>query len=128
MTPIEVLATIFAALILFKIFLSIFNPQLRMRMAEGIMNKNPSVLTISFLILTAIVGYYVLSSLTIVEVAASMMLLSGLLGIFYIQYPEIMTKLIKESLKSRQDFLRKNWLSLIIWVVIAIWVLYELFL
>lgn len=128
MTPIEVLAAIFAVLVLIKLLLSVINPQIRVRMAETFLNRNnTAILTIIYLILTAVTGYYVLSSLTIVEAAAAMMLLSGLMGIFFVQYPEIMRKLLRESLKSRQDFLRKNWLSFAIWGLFAIWALYEIF-
>ncbi len=127
MTPIEVLATIFGVLILIKLLLSIINPQIRVRIAEAFLSKNTAVLTIIYLILIGVIGYYVLSSLTIVEVAAAMMLLSGLMSIFFVQYPEIMRSLLKESLKSRQDFLRKNWLSFVIWGLFAIWTLYEIF-
>jgi len=127
MTPIEVLATIFAVLVLLKLFLSIFNPQLRVRIAESFLNKNPTVLTVIFLALAAVIGYYVFSSLTVVDVAAVMMLLSALMGIFFIQYPENMLELVRESLKSRKEFLRKNWLSVLIWGFLAIWVIYSIF-
>ena len=125
MTPLEVLATIFGVLVLLKLLLIIFNPPLRIRIVESILNKNIAVLTIIYLVLTAIVGYYVLSSLSIVEVAAAMMLLSGLMGLFFIQYPKIMLQLANETLSS--DFLKKNWLSILIWAAIAVWVLFEVF-
>ena len=125
MPAIEVLATIFAVLVLLKLLLTIFNPQLRVRIAESVFNKNTTLLTIIYLALTAIVGYYVLSSLSILEVGAVTLFVSGLFGLFFIQYKEIMIKLTKESLKS--GFLSKNWLSILIWAVIAIWVLSEVF-
>ena len=127
MTPIEVLATIFAVLVLFKLLLSVINPQARVKIAEGILSKNPTILTIIFLILTAIIGYYIFDSFTIVDVAAVMMFLSALMGLFFIQYQKIMIRLLKEELKSRQKFIRKNWLSILIWLAIAIWVLYSIF-
>ena len=125
MTPLEVLAAIFGVLVLLKLLLIIFNPPLRIRIVESILNKNIAVLTIIYLALTAIVGYYVLSSLSIVEVAAVMMLMSGLMGLFFIQYQKIMLQLAKETLSS--DFLSKNWLSILIWAALAIWALYAVF-
>jgi len=127
MTPIEILATIFAVLVLFKLILSITNPKLRVKIAESFISTNTAVMIIVFLALTAIVGYYMLSSLTIVEVAAAMLFMSGLMGIFFIQYKGIMLKLLRESLKSREEFLRKNWLTFLIWAAIAVWVLYVVF-
>ena len=125
MTPIETLATIFAILILFKLLIIIVSPKLRVTIAESILSKNAAILTITLLILTAIIGYYVLSSLTIVEVAAVMMLMSGLMALFFIQYKKIMLQLLRESLSP--DFLMKNCLSLLIWGLLAIWALYAVF-
>ena len=123
MPAIEVLATIFAVLVLVKLLLFIFNPQLRIKIVESFFKANTTLLTVVYLALTAIVGYYVLSSLSIVEVGAVTLFVSGLFGLFFIQYKEIMIKLARESLKS--GFLSKNWLSLLIWAVIAILVLSE---
>ena len=81
MTPIEILAAIFAVLVLFKLILSIANPQARVKIAESFLNKNPATLTIIFLVLSAVIGYYVLSAVSIIEVAAVMMLLSALMGL-----------------------------------------------
>ena len=125
MTPIETLATIFAILILFKLLIIIVSPKLRVTIAESILSKNAAILTITLLILTAIIGYYVLSSLTIVEVAAVMMLMSGLMALFFIQYKKIMLQLLRESLSP--DFLMKNWPSILIWGLLAIWALYGVF-
>ena len=122
MTPIETLAAVFAVLVLLKLLIIIVSPRLRLAIAESILSKNAAVLTMMLLALTAIIGYYVLSSLTIVEVAAVMMLMSGLMALFFIQYKKIMLQLLRESLSP--DFLMKNWLSLLIWGLLAIWVLY----
>ena len=97
MTPIEILATIFAVLVLFKLLIIIVSPKLRVTIAESILSKNAAILTITLLILTAIIGYYVLSSLTIVEVAAAMMLMSGLMALFFIQYKKIMIQLYSRT-------------------------------
>ncbi len=125
MTPSEILATIFGILVLFKLLIIIVSPKLRVTIAESILSKNAAILTITLLILTAIIGYYVLSSLTIVEVAAVMMLMSGLMALFFIQYKKIMLQLLRESLSP--DFLMKNCLSLLIWGLLAIWALYAVF-
>ena len=112
-------------MVLFKLLIIIVSPKLRVTIAESILSKNAAILTVTLLILTAIIGYYVLSSLTIVEVAAVMMLMSGLMALFFIQYKKIMLQLLRESLS--QDFLIKNWMSLLIWGLLAIWALYAVF-
>ena len=72
-------------------------------------------------------GYYIFNSFTIVDVAAVMMFLFGLMALFFVQYPKIGIELVKESSKSRGVFLRKNWLSILIWLAIPIFVLYTIF-
>ena len=126
MTPIEIIATIFAVLILVKLFLIVVSPKTRVKIAEAVLSKNPTILTMIILILTAIIGYYIFNSFTIVDVAAVMMFLSGLMALFFIQYPKIGIELVRESSKSRDIFLRKNWLSILIWMAIAILVLYTI--
>lgn len=126
MTPIEIIATIFAVLILVKLFLIIASPKTRVKIAEMILSKNSTILTMIILILTAIIGYYIFNSFTIVDVAAVMMFLWGLMALFFIQYPKISIELARESSKSRDVFLRKNWLSILIWLAIAILVLYTI--
>ena len=126
MTPIEIVATIFAVLILVKLFLIVVSPKTRVKIAEMILSKNPAILTMILLILTAIIGYYIFNRFTMVDVAAIMMFLSGLMALFFIQYPKISIELARESLKSRDVFLRKNWLSILIWLAIAILVLYTI--
>ena len=126
MTPIEIIATIFAVLILVKLFLIVVSPKTRVKIAEAILSKNPTILTMIILILTAIIGYYIFNSFTILDVAAVMMFLSGLMALFFVQYPKIGIELVRESSKSRDVFLRKNWLSLLIWLAIAILVLYTI--
>jgi len=127
MTPIEIVATIFAVLILVKLFLILISPKTRVKIAEVILSKNPTILTMIILILTTIIGYYIFNSFTIVDVAAVMMFLFGLMALFFVQYPKIGIELVKESSKSRGVFLRKNWLSILIWLAIPILVLYTIF-
>ena len=49
MTPIEIVATIFAVLILVKLFLILISPKTRVKIAEVILSKNPTILTMIIL-------------------------------------------------------------------------------
>ena len=126
MAPIEILAAIFGILVILKLLLTILKPELRAKIAESFLSQSPSTLTIIYLVLTAVIGYYVFSSLSITETAAVMMLMSALMGLFYSQYPAIMRQLLKESLKPK--FLRRNLISFLVWAGLAVWALYEVFL
>lgn len=59
MTSLEILTLIFAIVVLIKILVFIINPKLLMKVAEGMLKKI-ALVTIVYLILAIIVGYYIL--------------------------------------------------------------------
>lgn len=126
MTPIEILATIFAILVLVKLLIVAINPKVWMKVAEAILS-NYTLTTAVYLILAVIVGYYIFANLNIVQVAAAMLLTSVLMGLTLVAYSKTMLKVAKEILGTRSDMFRKAWLAILIWVAIAVWVLYTVF-
>ena len=123
MTPIEILATIFAIFVLVKLLIVTINPKLWMKIAEAILG-NYTFTTIVYLLLAVIVGYYIFASLNIVQVAAVMLFTSLLMGLGFVPYSEIILKTAKERLGTRSDLFREGWLSIVIWLGISVWVLY----
>ena len=125
MTPIEILATVFAVLILVKVSIFAVRPETWMKVSEAILNKK-DWLTVPLLILAGVVGYYVFTSLSVVEVAAVMLFASLLMSLFLLPYYDDVLK-VKEFFGRRSEMLRRSWWSLLIWVGIAVWVLYAVF-
>ncbi len=123
MTSIEILATIFAVLVLVKLILATLLPELWMEVTYAILQK-VVVITGIYLMLAVIVGYYVLAGLSIVQVASVMLWTSLLIGVGLAPYSNIILKLREEILSVG---LSKAWLAMLIWAVIAIWVLYAVF-
>jgi len=123
MTPIEILATVFAVLILVKLTVVATKPDLWMRMAEVVLGKPPLAMAI-YLILAGVVGYYVFASLTIVEVAAVMLFTALLIGLGFIPLLPSVLKEVRETLVKEPGLLRQFWLAMVIWAAIALWVLY----
>jgi len=123
MTPIEILATIFAIIVVVKVAVFIAKPGLLMKGA-GAMLKNEVLTTLVYLVLAVIVGYYIFADLTVVQVASVTLWVSLLIGIGVAPYSKIL-------LKSRDELLStgisKAWLSMLIWAGLAIWVLYAVF-
>lgn len=123
MTPIEILATIFAVIVIVKLAVFIAKPGILMKATEGMM-KNEVLTTLTYLVLAVIVGYYIFAELTVVQVAAVTLWVSILIGIGVAPYSKIL-------LKSRDELLSagisKAWLAMLIWAVLAIWVLYVVF-
>lgn len=124
MTPLEILATIFAVLLLAKISIFVIKPEALMKASEAGLRRKDG-LTIICLILAAIVGYYVFASLDVVEVAAVMLFTSLLMSLFLLPFFDDAIK-IRGFFEKRSEVLRKSW-SFVIWVAIAVWVLYKVF-
>ena len=85
MTPIEILATIFAILVLVKLLLVAVNPKLWMKGVESILS-NYVFTTVVYVLLAIIIGYIVFKSLSIVQVAAVMLFTTVLIGLTMAPY------------------------------------------
>ena len=120
MTSIEVLATIFAVLILVKLAFIWANPRAWMNFAQPIL-RNSVVALLVYLVLAAVVGYFIFSSMTIVQVGAVMLFTSLLMGVGLAPYSQVILKVGEEMLT---EGVGKAWLSMLIWSCISLWVLY----
>jgi len=120
MTSIEVLATIFAVLVLVKMAFIRTNPKAWMNFAQPIL-RNSVVALLVYLVLAAVVGYFIFSSMTIVQVGAVMLFTSLLMGVSLAPYSQLILKVGEEILT---EGLGKAWLSMLIWTCISLWVLY----
>jgi len=128
MTPIEIMAFILAIVTLLKLCLIIFDLKSFKKLKNWwikLLKKNTMLVTIIILILIAIVGNYLLEIFTIIEIAAVMLLTFLLMALAFLPVIGSMEKVSDEILK--KDFLKKYWLQTIIWLALAIWILYVLF-
>lgn len=126
MSEITILATVFALFILLKISIVLINPSGWFKVADTIL-RNTIITTIVYLFLAVIVGYYILRNFSIVQVAAVMLFSSILIGLGMIPFSKTLLTIRDDMLRSRSDILRKTWFTLLIWVAIALWTLYEVF-
>jgi hypothetical protein len=120
MTSIEVLATIFAVLVLVKLAFIRTNPKAWMNFAQPILRNSVVALSV-YLVLAAVVGYFIFSSMTIVQVGAVMLFTSLLMGVGLAPYSQVILKVGQEMLT---EGVEKAWLSMLIWTCISLWVLY----
>jgi hypothetical protein len=126
MTAIEILATITASWILVKLIIFMINPKAAMKLAESMFRMRAEI-TALYIVLAVVVGYFILTSLSIVQVTAVMLFAAILFGLGLLPYSETMLKLTQEMSDNRAEMLRKNWLAITIWVVIALWTLCAVF-
>jgi hypothetical protein len=123
MTPVEIIALIFALVVLLKMVLLLFiKPDAMLKLAEKMFKRKGFMIAL-FLVLIVVLGAFLLGEMSIVQIMAA-----GLFGIFvyaliFALYPEEYLKLVKATMHQK----KKAWLYFVVWVVLALWVLYALF-
>lgn len=122
MNPIEIIALIFALAVLIKTITFIFiDPKSSLKLAEKIWKKTGTILpSIFFIILLVILSYFLLIQLTIVQIFAASLFGIALYKLLLAQYPKPFLRFAQEVLKNKQ----KLWLPGLIWIILALWVLY----
>ncbi len=123
MTALEIIATIFAIFVLVKMVVVLIDPQIWMKKVAEPLLGNPRLATTVYGVLAIVVGYYVLTRLYIVDVAAVMLFTALVMGVGMMPYSKALLKIAEEMSATRSDLLRNAWLPIVIWTVIALWVL-----
>jgi len=124
MTPIEIIALVFAIAIIVRTTVIFAYAKTWVTWIEKIAKKK-SLLTAIALTLAVIVGYYVFAAMSIVNIVAAIVFGALLLALALLQHMETIAK--KHKKHDAIDLLKQYWLALIMWVGLALWVLYTLF-
>ncbi|MEK6900438.1 MAG: hypothetical protein AABX05_04915 [Nanoarchaeota archaeon] len=125
MMPIEILAVIVSLLVLVKVsVILILGPKAWLKVGEFLLKRSKSV-SIIYLILAFIAGYYLLTALTVVEVMAASLVIVLLLGVTLIKYYSELLLAMKKSIKTRKEVITRFWLELLIWVGLAVATLWQ---
>lgn len=123
MNAVEIIALIFALIIVLKlIMLFTVNTKFLIKFIEK-MYKNQTFLLVFALMLLVVLGYFLLQTMTIVQIFAASMFGVIVYGLALLSYSKTMIKLMKEVLKEK----KKLWLSLTVWLVLVVWVFIKLF-
>lgn len=120
-TYIEWFALTIAVLGLIKIIVLFISPESWFNFAKKVWKK-PNLVAIISLILSAVVLYYLLQSMTIVQIFAVMLLTSLLLAVGMAPFVNDFLKINKKRMKNK---LKESWLYILIWLVLILWVLKE---
>ena len=126
MTPVEIIAAIFAVAVLVKLSFIAAKPEWWRDWMKVVIKRSKCLVWVYFA-LALIVGYYLLQSLTIVEVMASVVFGSLLMAMVLLQYPDAIIKIGRQMLKDRTSLFAKAWLGIVVYAALAVWVLYVLF-
>ena len=112
---------VLSVLIIVKILFVAFNAKGWLSFGERLYSS-PIVLVLAEAILAAVLFYYLLMQITIVQIMASLGLGALLTGIVFAVYPKETMAWAGKFLK-RKTILDRAWLPIIIWLVLAVWAL-----
>ena len=124
-TPIEWIALIFAALGLIKMIVILVNKKSWWPIAKGVYG-NPGVTSVVVLVLAAIVFWFLIQELTIVQIIAAAAFTSLLIAMGFMSYSKELLPVIEKIFKKGFSG-GWMWAQIIIWVILLVWVLYVLF-
>jgi hypothetical protein len=119
----KILAVIFAAAILIKLAFLLISPEQWLGATQGFLGHYSTMIVI-YLALLIITGYFVFTSLDLIDVAVVMLFTSILLGLSLIPYVASVPQL-PEAIVSVG--IAKVWPAWIFWAAIAVAVLYRIF-
>jgi len=121
----EIAALLLVVIGLIKLFIVSFNTGAWMKVVK-FLYRNSVALFIVELILALILFYYVIQQFTIVQIMAVIALGALLTGMSFAAYGKETIDWASKILKAK-NLLRKAWLPIIIWVILLVWTLLELF-
>lgn len=122
----EILAVLFAVLTIVKVVVTLRSPSARVEMVEKAA-KHKTSMSLLYLALTLLSGYVVIGYLGVVNVAAVMMFTYFMMGFAIMPFIDPFIKATKPYLKDPSALLMKSWPSVILWLVLAVWVLVKVF-
>jgi len=126
MEIVGIFALIVLIAIAIKILVVLISPKSWLNLVGKIW-KLPILTMIVSLILAGIVLYYLLQEISIVQIFGVLLFIALISAATMAVYIKEVLPFAQKMLKDR-SFLRKAWLPILIWIILIIWALKELFL
>ncbi len=117
------IAALFALLILLKLLALFINPAKWLNLA-GLLVAHSGLVTAIFVILLVIIAFLIFARLDLIDIALVMFFTALLTGLSLMPYSDSLMKMGEEVTTVG---LGKAWVSLVIWVVLALAVLFRVF-
>lgn len=123
MSPIDILATIFAVAVLVKLFVVVVNIRAWMKFVEPVY-KHPHITAAVYLVLLALAAYYARPFISAAEFGSVMFMAALLIGLGFLPYAKSVMHLREEVAR---EGLAKAWLAVGVWLLLALAILYGVF-
>jgi len=125
MTPLEIIALVFIALIAMKLAVISINPMSWKSVIKKFY-KHPMITMLFGLVAAIVILRYLLAELTIVEIFASMTFMMALMTVQFAVFGKEILETTDKFFEDRA-IMKKAWLAITIWIALIIWVVYEIF-
>jgi len=124
MSPIEIIALIFALAIILKLvfFWFLFKPKFVMKIIDSVFKKT-ILMSVIFMGIAVVLLYFLTAELNVMQIVSAALFGMMVFGLMIIQYPNAYKKLAEDVMKHKE----KAILPWIIFVLLAVWVLYAMF-
>ena len=119
----KILAVIFAALVLIKLALLLIMPQQWLGMAQTFLGYS-ATLTAFYLIALIVTGYFIFTTMQLIDVAVVMLFTGLLVGFSLVPYAVSLQPAVQQFAAAG---LGRAWLPWIVWIALAVAVLYRVF-
>lgn len=126
MTPLEIIALLFAALSLTKLVVILINKKAWANSVASPIYSNANRSMLIFSSIAVIVFYFLVQELSIVQIFATIAFSSMLVGIGFMQHAELMQSLIKKAYAKKLSF--GSFAYVFVWLALLFWVLADIFL
>ena len=122
MTPVEIIAVIFAIVVLVKVVLLYFIDAKPIVKHIESMSKIKVLLPTILLVVAIFVGAFLMNDINVNPATLFVGALFGILvnGLTFVVYPKEMIKVAETIFKDKKPL----WLSMVVWVILALYVLY----
>ncbi|MEK6940543.1 MAG: hypothetical protein AABW49_01430 [Nanoarchaeota archaeon] len=124
LNTLDILATIFAVVILTKLLVVIIKPKWLVNLSIKLLKKQKTV-TVTYLALAMIIGYSLLQVIDIVTISAVMLLTTLLFGVGMLTQGKCLVKIYQNI--NTKSIVKDNLLNILIWTMIALSTLYAVF-
>ena len=124
MTPIEIIALVFASLAIIKMIVLLINHKAWMKIPDFIVDL-PWLFGVIYFALAVLTGYYLLQVMTVVQLFVAILFAALIIGLTWITDTDALERILAPYKKmSRSEFLKKYWIELILWFAFSGYVIY----
>ncbi|MFH0847210.1 MAG: hypothetical protein V1894_04050 [Chloroflexota bacterium] len=125
MRPVEVMALLLAAVVIIKLVVILISPESWLNAIPKRLLGHPTLMSLLALALAVVILIFLLGELTIVQIFAALLFATPLIMMAFAPFAKDVT--LEDNIFLGRKVLKKAWLASLVWLILAVWVLYSLF-